>query len=130
MSRTLVFGLWGQSDAISLDEVGKNLLVSCFLETVSLDTSRNGSASVWARLGTAGSVALGLHRDVPIGRLTSRSRLALGIGDDRWPVGVVGVEQHAAESLLVRLAAERASGWRASISGGAVGPREPRLDPA
>src|SRR6266851_293418 len=51
MARRLVFGLWREPDSIGLDEVGKNLLVSCFLEPVDFD--RFPQQRVRERLGIA-----------------------------------------------------------------------------
>jgi hypothetical protein len=85
--------------------------VPCFLETLDLD--RIPQQWVFDGLGIAkypqACVTLGLHGDVPDrqgGEPVTRLGLEDRPIDDRWSVGIMGVEQHAAERPLMRLAAE------------------------
>ena len=109
MSRTQVFRFRRQGNAIRLYEIGKDLLVPCFLETLDLD--RPPQQWVFDSLGIAkhpqACVAFSLHCDVP-DRQADEPVARLGLEDrpidSRWSVGVVGVDQHAAEGPLVPLA--------------------------
>src|ERR1700733_1443617 len=105
-----------------VDALAKNL------ETVDLD--RFPQQRVFDGHGIAehpqAGVALGLHRDVP-DRQADEPVARLGLEarpiDDRWSVGVVGLDQHSAEGPLVTLAAEndRPSFAGFPYPGGAVG---------
>src|SRR6516164_7645001 len=67
IARPAIFGLRGQADAVGLDEIGKNLLVSSFLKAVELDRllqQRVGNFLTVAENAQA-RLALGLHCDVP-----------------------------------------------------------------
>src|ERR1700730_7095551 len=116
IARPEVFRLRRRADAVGLDKIGQHLLVPSFFNAVELDRplkQRIGDGLSVAQDAQA-RLALGLHRNVP-DRQTDQSAARVGL--ERWPiynrrlVGIVGVEQHAADSGFVRLAAGDNRPW-------------------
>src|SRR6516164_6142516 len=106
----MIFRFWSQADAVGLNKIGKNLLVSSFLKAIELDClpqQRIGDRFRIAQNAQTG-LALGLHSDVPnrqADEAAARFGLELGPIDDRRLVGIVRVQQHMAKGRLVRLTA-------------------------
>ena len=134
VARTDVFGLNRETDTVGLDEVGEDLLVPPFLETVEFDRLPQqgvGDGRGIAQHAQAG-LALGLNRDVPDWQ-ADQSVARLGIEDrpvdDRGLVAVVSVEQHSAKCRFMSIAAgnDRSGMGGSPISGGMIGSFDRRV---
>ena len=94
------------------DHVVEHLLVAALLEGVQRD--RFADQRIGDRVGEGLHAergdAFGLDRDTPerqAGEAGELRAVERGPGDDRRFIGIVRVEQHAAEQLLVRVGANR-----------------------